>query len=385
MLKPAKKVTKTIKEDTAAVPALDPANNKELGALESGKIKAEVEGMGAADAKDQQGLRQIDDTQEDNKNGVGTEALAKFDVAESIYTELLSLSEVDLKARQESIKEAIKGSKAAVQISESTKAILETIKTAEGVTELPESFKVAVEETVNAKVTAKLNAERAHIVEHTKNTIKAAQTKLNETLIQKTKESTSFMVEKIDSYLDEVVATWLKENKLNVEKGVRTQILENFYRNSVRAIKESGIEADTSPNAVAKFKTLEESVKTTTAENEQLKAQLNEARAQSLAERRKANALVQASLFESETKGLSQIQKEKVKKLAEGVSYKTLGDFSKKLKELTETVKAEGSKRPVVKEDIQSITETVIKQEPAKVIVEQVDPFAMYGRNPLKL
>ena len=36
------------------------------------------------------------------------------------------------------------------------------------------------------------------------------------------------MVEKVDSYLNYVVEEWMKENELAVERGIRTEIAEDF-------------------------------------------------------------------------------------------------------------------------------------------------------------
>ena len=50
------------------------------------------------------------------------------------------------------------------------------------------------------------------------------------------------MVEKVDSYLNYVVEEWMKENELAVERGIRTEIAEDFITGLKGLFKEHYID-----------------------------------------------------------------------------------------------------------------------------------------------
>ena len=50
------------------------------------------------------------------------------------------------------------------------------------------------------------------------------------------------MVEKVDSYLNYVVENWIKENELQIENGLRTEIAEDFMTKLKDLFTESYIE-----------------------------------------------------------------------------------------------------------------------------------------------
>jgi rRNA-processing protein FCF1 len=50
------------------------------------------------------------------------------------------------------------------------------------------------------------------------------------------------IVEKVDSYLNYVVETWMEENEVAIEQGLRTEIAENFMENLRAVFEESYIE-----------------------------------------------------------------------------------------------------------------------------------------------
>ena len=50
------------------------------------------------------------------------------------------------------------------------------------------------------------------------------------------------MVEKIDSYLNYVAENWMKENELAIERGLRTEITEDFIKSLKTVFQEHYIE-----------------------------------------------------------------------------------------------------------------------------------------------
>ena len=57
---------------------------------------------------------------------------------------------------------------------------------------------------------------------------KILEAQFDEKLASETETVKEAMVEKVDSYLNYVVEEWMKENELAVERGIRTEIAEDF-------------------------------------------------------------------------------------------------------------------------------------------------------------
>ncbi len=266
-----------------------------------------------------------------------TEDNVKYQLAEQLYVSILGLNEEALKARGDAIKAAIAGTPS-VAISESTKKILGTIVEAENIDALPPEFKAAVEEVVTATTATKLAEERKLLEAANKARLEEEIKKQNDKLNEESRKVIAYLVENINGYLKEVTVKWLDENKVSVSAGVRQNVLENFYRNVVRTIKESGINADLTPELKTKITSLKTIAENYKGKYETTVAQLNEARAASLEQNKKMTVLAKAGIFESATHGLSDMQKEKVKKLAEGMTFKGMSDFGDKIKQLSESV-----------------------------------------------
>ena len=75
------------------------------------------------------------------------------------------------------------------------------------------------------------------------------------------------MVEKVDSYLNYVVEEWMKENELAVERGIRTEIAEDFITGLKDLFKEHYIDVPEE-----KYNVLDD----LTTQNKKLEEKLNE-------------------------------------------------------------------------------------------------------------
>ena len=134
------------------------------------------------------------------------------------------------------------------------------------------------------------------------------------------------MVEKVDSYLNYVVEEWMKENELAVERGIRTEIAEDFITGLKGLFKEHYIEVPEEKYNVLddltnQVKDLESKL------NEQIEKNVNLSKVVSESEKATLIADVSADLAETE--------KEKFAKMAENVEF----DSAPKFKEKLETVK----------------------------------------------
>lgn len=141
---------------------------------------------------------------------------------------------------------------------------------------------------------------------------------------------------KADSYLNYVVEQWTKENKLAIESSFRSKITESFIKDLRGIFLKHDISVPKSKqNLVHKMgRKLEE-----TKQNLDLQIKQNVSQSQRIKFLEKK--LILSSLCE----GLSAMQSDKLKKLAEGVSFESRESFAKKAKLLKEQYFGQGVKK----------------------------------------
>ena len=96
---------------------------------------------------------------------------------------------------------------------------------------LSEEFKSKASQLFEAAVNSRVAEQLVQIEEN-------YQTQLSEELNEATKD----LSEKLDSYLNYVVKTWMEENKVAIESGLRTELAENFIVALKGVFNESYIE-----------------------------------------------------------------------------------------------------------------------------------------------
>ena len=136
------------------------------------------------------------------------------------------------------------------------------------------------------------------------------------------------MVEKVDSYLNYVVEEWMKENELAVERGIRTEIAEDFITGLKGLFKEHYIDVPEEKYNV--LEDLTNQVKELEGKlNEQIEKNVNLSKDVSESNREKLIASVSADLAETE--------KEKFGSMAENVEYDSAEKFQEKLETIKES------------------------------------------------
>ena len=136
------------------------------------------------------------------------------------------------------------------------------------------------------------------------------------------------MVEKVDSYLNYVVDEWMKENELAVERGIRTEIAEDFITGLKGLFKEHYIDVPEEKYNVLddltnQVKDLEDKL------NEQIEKNVNLSKDVSESNREKLIAQVSEDLADTE--------KEKFGSMAENVEYDSAEKFQEKLETIKES------------------------------------------------
>ena len=136
------------------------------------------------------------------------------------------------------------------------------------------------------------------------------------------------MVEKVDSYLNYVVEEWMKENELAVERGIRTEIAEDFITGLKGLFKEHYIDVpeekyNVLDDLTGQVKDLEDKL------NEQIEKNVNLSKDVSESNREKLIAQVSEDLADTE--------KEKFASMAENVEYDSAEKFQEKLETIKES------------------------------------------------
>ena len=159
------------------------------------------------------------------------------------------------------------------------------------------------------------------------------------------------MADKVDAYLNYVVEEWMKENELAVERGIRTEIAEDFITGLKTLFKEHYIDVpeekeDVFENLVVEVAELEEKFDEQTEKHMDTVKELNTYKA--------------AHIFKSISEGMVDTDVEKFVELVEDVDYDTDEQYREKLntiknsyfksdkKDVTDNKKTAGTNNPVV-------------------------------------
>ena len=209
--------------------------------------------------------------------------------------------------------------------------------------DLSEEFKTKAatifETAVSAKVLAEVNERLAHYEEEYKKELDEAKEAHNSTLS-----------EKVDGYLNYVVEEWMKENEIAVEKGIRSELVEDFMTGLKNLFQEHYIDIpeekdDLVDDLFEKVEELEKKLDESINHNVGIKSEL--------AKFKREESLREVS------QDLADTEKEKLGKLAEGIDYEDEKQFSEKLEVIKENYfpKTTDSTQPLT-EEVENTTET---------------------------
>ena len=140
---------------------------------------------------------------------------------------------------------------------------------------------------------------------------------------QEVEDQKQELTEKVDSYLNYVVEEWMSENKLAIENGIRTDIAENFIGKLKGLFLESYIEVP--QNKVNLF---DEMTSTIT----ELEGRVNEELTRNVSLINENKAARAVGIFTEETKNLTDVQSDKIAKLAENLEFASEDDFRDKMR-----------------------------------------------------
>tara|TARA_Y100001937_G_scaffold71422_1_gene97227 strand:- start:582 stop:1658 length:1077 start_codon:yes stop_codon:yes gene_type:complete len=217
--------------------------------------------------------------------------------------------EAEIEGEEEIAEDNVETSEMDIDLSDDVKALVSTDA------DLSEEFKEKAATIFETAVKTRIKEQ-----------VKILEAQYDEKLSKETETVKEAMVEKVDSYLNYVVEEWMKENELAVERGIRTEIAEDFITGLKTLFKEHYIDVPEE-----KYNVLDD----LTAQKEDLEAKLNEQIEKNVDLTKKVSEFDKASALAEVTADLADTEKEKFAAMAENIEY----DSADKFKEKLETVK----------------------------------------------
>ena len=166
---------------------------------------------------------------------------------------------------------------------------------------------------------------------------------------------------KIDDYLNYMVEEWMQENELAIESGLRSEIVEDFMKGLHNLFVEHYIDI---PDE--KIDVVEELA----AKVEELQDELNEQINKSKEYKYELKEQIKNMAVQTACEGLTQTQAEKLKALAENVSFTSEDEFAEKLEQLKEAyapaTQVRAAQKALLEEgiDVEEVKPTKVSHDP---------------------
>ena len=218
--------------------------------------------------------------------------------------------------------------------------------------ELSEDFKTKAATIFEAAVSAK-------VISEVNERLQSFEDEYTKELSEAKEEYMTNMSEKIDGYLNYVVEEWMKENELAVEKGIRSELVEDFMTGLKNLFQEHYI--DIPEEKVDLVDDLFEKV-------EELETKLDESINTNVEVKKELAKFKKEEVLRNVSEELAETEKEKLTKLADGIDYEDDSQYQEKLEVLKENYFPKTSDAP------QTISEEVENTETEENTEEPVDP-----------
>jgi len=226
--------------------------------------------------------------------------------------------------------------------------------------ELSEEFRAKAATIFEAAVTAKVNAEVA-----------ALQEAFESTLTEEVEKIQTELAEKVDDYLTYAAEQWMKENALQIEHGIKTEMAESFFNGLKGLFLEHNF---TVPEE--KFNLLDGMVE----EIDEMEAKLNEQIDANIALNKRIGEFVKMEIVNECAVGLAETQKEKLASLAEGVEFETEADFRKKIETIKESYFTRKAETASAVEPTEEASEPLVESTVSGSMSKYVDALARWSK-----
>lgn len=237
--------------------------------------------------------------------------------------------------------------------------ILQVLQEKLGEEVFTEDFKKELETQMEVLINEKAQAKAAIVIEEKVKELETKQVELEESMKADAEEYKNELVESVDGYLDYAVKEFFTENKVAIEDEFTVKAAKELIEKFATIIESNHFTVDLDQNKrmkimESKISDVQAKMNNVVKENIELKGQIQEYR--------------KSLKFKKLTEGLSKVKVEKVLSLTDGLTFKDMADFEKKIKVCVERV-AEKVAKPMIQEK-EELTEA--KQ---KVTASDIDKY----------
>ncbi len=226
--------------------------------------------------------------------------------------------------------------------------------------ELSEEFRAKAATIFEAAVTSKVNAE-----------VTALQEAFESTLTEEVEKIQTELAEKVDDYLSYAAENWMKENSLQIEHGIQTEMAESFFSGLKNLFMEHNF---TVPEE--KFNLLDGM----TGELDEMEAKLNEQIDTNVTLNKRIGEFVKMEIVNECAAGLAETQKEKLASLAEGVEFETEEDFQKKIETIKESYFTRKAEVAIATDPTEETSEPLVESTTGSTMSKYVDAIARWSK-----
>ena len=182
--------------------------------------------------------------------------------------------------------------------------------------DLSEEFKTKAKTIFEAAVASKLKEKVSEI-----------ETQYEETTKEAIEEIKEDLTEKVDSYLNYVAESWVSENELAIERGLKTELTEDFINGLKKLFEEHYVEVPED-----KFDVVEELANRLDEQEDKLNSEV----AENIKLSQDVEELKREKIISEASEELADSEREKLKELTEDVDYENEENFQEKVSTLKE-------------------------------------------------
>jgi len=319
------------------------AVNKQASAPEKGEKLKEDEDSDEVKLSKMESIKAVvntmkDMTKEELQTAFGSiseeevdESLTKAEVARKIVETLKGMDEADvakfaegwMKKGEEEEEEEVKKEEVeeSTESSEVESSLVE-IEVEDDLNAISEALELSEENAEKAKTIFK--AAVTSKVSEIKESLESQYSEELKTSIEKVKADLS---EAVDKYLTYCAEEWTKENELAIERGLRSEMTENFIEGLKTLFVEHYVEVPED-----KYDVMDELANRL----DEMEAKLDSEVSKNMEIVEENESLKRQNVVRQAGEDLTETQREKLNSLAEGVDYKDAEDFAEKISEIKE-------------------------------------------------
>ena len=258
-------------------------------------------------------------------------------------------------------KKKIKKEDLEINVEKDVKALMEGEET------LSDEFKTKAatifESAVSTKILSEVNSR-----------IEILEGEYAQELEEAKEEHSTQLTEKVDGYMSYVVEEWMKDNELAVERGIRSELVEDFMTGLRNLFQEHYI--DIPEEKVDLVDDLFGKV-------EELEGKLDEEINRSVDLKKELSEYKRDETIREVSDNLADTEKEKLSKLAEGIEYEDKEQFNEKLGVLKENYFPTNDAKAETTSDEEPVTnsEELNEEVVDPSMTHYVDALARFGQN----